>query len=76
MVAGHPTSLSLEPEFWFVLKQIADAKGLTLNQLITEIDSQRGKRGLSSAVRVFILHYLGEYVNRLGSLKPSDGNTG
>ncbi|MGF7161382.1 putative DNA-binding ribbon-helix-helix protein [Rhodoligotrophos appendicifer] len=70
VVAGHPTSLSLEPEFWDVLRQIVDERSTTLNMLITDIDARRGKRGLSSAVRVFVLNYLGEYRNRLGSKKP------
>ncbi|WP_239025107.1 ribbon-helix-helix domain-containing protein [Rhodoligotrophos defluvii] len=74
IVAGHPTSLSLEPEFWAALRAIADERKITLNRLITEIDGQRGRRGLSSAARVFALRYLGQYVNRLGSLNPADGN--
>ncbi|WP_342641585.1 ribbon-helix-helix domain-containing protein [Rhodoligotrophos ferricapiens] len=70
LVAGHATSLSLEPEFWAALKAIAEEKGVTINQLITEIDHGRGKRGLSSAVRVYVLRHLGQYLNRLGSLNP------
>lgn len=54
-VAGHRTSLSLEPEFWDALKRIAQREGRTVSGLIGEIDAARGQRNLSSAVRVFVL---------------------
>ena len=54
-VAGHRTSLSLEPEFWDALKRIAQREARTVSGLIGEIDASRGRRNLSSAVRVFIL---------------------
>jgi predicted DNA-binding ribbon-helix-helix protein len=54
-VAGHRTSLSLEPEFWDALKRIAQQETRTVSGLIGEIDAGRGRRNLSSAVRVFIL---------------------
>ncbi len=53
-VAGHPTSVSLEEAFWTALKDIARGRGVSLNQLITEIDRERGGN-LSSAIRVFVL---------------------
>ncbi|CAK0776432.1 Ribbon-helix-helix domain-containing protein [uncultured Gammaproteobacteria bacterium] len=59
-IAGHPTSVSLEPAFWDALKDIAQGRGCTVTALIAEVDrSQRGN--LSSAVRVFVL----EAVRRL-----------
>lgn len=54
-VAGHRTSLSLEPEFWDALKEIAAREGRTVSALIAEIDAARGRRNLSSAARVFVL---------------------
>ena len=58
-IAGHRTSLSLEPAFWDALKAVARARGLSLNRLIEEIDRARADDGtsgnLSSAVRVFVL---------------------
>jgi predicted DNA-binding ribbon-helix-helix protein len=53
-IAGHPTSVSLEPEFWEALKRIAVARGLSLNGLVAEIDAGRSTN-LSSALRVFVL---------------------
>ena len=54
-IAGHRTSLSLEPEFWEALQQAATARGLSVAALVTEIDQARGARNLSSAVRVWLL---------------------
>jgi predicted DNA-binding ribbon-helix-helix protein len=54
-IAGHRTSLSLEPEFWAALRDLAKARGWSLARLIGEIDRGRAGRNLSSAVRVFLL---------------------
>ena len=54
LIAGHPTSVSLEEEFWDALKAEAAARGVSVNALIEEIDA--GRTGnLSSAIRVFVL---------------------
>jgi predicted DNA-binding ribbon-helix-helix protein len=55
LIAGHATSVSLEPEFWDALRRIAAARGLSLNALVAEVDAQRGARNLSSALRVHAL---------------------
>ena len=55
-IAGrHPTSISLEEEFWNELKVIAERKHLSINQLVTEIDQQKTVPNLSSAIRIYIL---------------------
>ena len=54
-IAGHRTSLSLEPEFWDALQKAAAARGLPLSTLVSEIDQTRGTRNLSSAARVWLL---------------------
>jgi predicted DNA-binding ribbon-helix-helix protein len=54
MIAGHPTSVSLEPPFWEALKRIAAARGQSLSALVEEIDRER-TGNLSSAIRVFVL---------------------
>jgi predicted DNA-binding ribbon-helix-helix protein len=58
-IAGHRTSVSLEEPFWEALREIAKARGQSLNKLITEVDAGRAPgTGLSSALRVFVLaHY-------------------
>jgi predicted DNA-binding ribbon-helix-helix protein len=57
-IAGHRTSLSLEPEFWEALRKAAAAKGVTVSALVAGIDQSRGERNLSSAVRVWVLEDL------------------
>ena len=61
LIAGHyiTTSVSLEDDFWAALKEIAEARGVSLNRLIAEIDRERGGN-LSSAIRLFVLHNLKE----------------
>jgi predicted DNA-binding ribbon-helix-helix protein len=54
VIAGHQTSVSLEHAFWSALKQAAARRGLTINDLVTQIDQHR-QGNLSSAIRVFLL---------------------
>lgn len=54
-IAGHNTSLSLEPEFWNALRQSARREGKSIATVIGEIDARRGDRNLSSAIRVWLL---------------------
>jgi predicted DNA-binding ribbon-helix-helix protein len=53
-IAGHATSVSLEPAFWEALREIAARRGIPVNALLTEIDAERGGN-LSSAIRLFVL---------------------
>ena len=57
VIAGHQTSVSLEPEFWEVLKELAAARGVTLAALVSEVDAERDG-GLSSALRLYVLRSL------------------
>lgn len=57
-IAGHATSVTLEPEFWTALKEIAAQKEESLNALITDIDANKDRDNLSSAIRVYILEQL------------------
>ena len=54
LVSGHPTSVSVEDEFWEALGEIAGRRGMSLNALISEIDAARDG-SLSSALRLFVL---------------------
>ena len=58
-LAGHATSLALEPEFWTALERAAAQEGASLAGLIQRIDSARGERPLASACRVFALDRAG-----------------
>jgi predicted DNA-binding ribbon-helix-helix protein len=57
MLAGHATSLALEPEFWSVLEGLAKSRSLSLAALLAEIDGTRGDRPLASACRVAALGF-------------------
>ena len=54
-IAGHRTSIALEPEFWDALETLAHHRGLRLTVLIEEIDRDRTSPNLSSALRVAVL---------------------
>ena len=54
-LAGHATSLALEPEFWAVLDRAAAEEALSLSGLIARIDEGRGGRALASACREFAM---------------------
>ncbi len=59
IIAGrHSTSISLEPEFIEELRSIAQENNQTINELVTQIDSERQQENLSSAIRVYILTQL------------------
>jgi predicted DNA-binding ribbon-helix-helix protein len=54
-IAGHRTSIALEPEFWAGLEALAAKRGLRLTALIEAIDRERQAPNLSSALRVAVL---------------------
>jgi predicted DNA-binding ribbon-helix-helix protein len=54
LIAGHRTSVSLEDAFWQELARLAKERGLSINQLIADVDASR-EGNLSSALRVFVL---------------------
>lgn len=55
LLAGHATSVALEPEFWAVLEDRARAEGVSLAALLTAIDQGRAERPLASACRLAAL---------------------
>lgn len=58
MIAGHATSISLEPVFWDALRDAAADEGLPLNALVARIDAERvagpDPSNLASAIRVWL----------------------
>jgi predicted DNA-binding ribbon-helix-helix protein len=57
-IAGHETSVSLEPVFWEALRQAAAEDAIPLNALIARIDAERieaaDPANLASAIRVWL----------------------
>ena len=58
VVDGHKTGISLEDEFWSGLKEIAQAQGASVAQTVTEINTTRQQKNLSSAIRLFVLGHI------------------
>ncbi|HEY5071254.1 MAG TPA: ribbon-helix-helix domain-containing protein [Caulobacteraceae bacterium] len=56
-LAGHATSLALEPEFWRVLEAMAESRCVSLAALIAGLDLGRGGRPLASACRLAALEH-------------------
>lgn len=55
-LAGHRTSVALEPAFWDALSALARARGQTLSRLVAETDAAREDGSpLASALRVLAL---------------------
>ena len=57
-IAGHRTSISLEPIFWDLLKRAASEEGVALAALVARIDAERIQAetppGLAGALRVWL----------------------
>lgn len=66
-IAGHKTSISLEPLYWELLKQAAAVEALPINALVARIDAERIKApvppGLAGAIRLWLVGWL---AGRLG----------
>ena len=58
-IAGHKTSISLEPLFWDLLKQAAQDEGLPISALVARIDAERIKAseppGLAGAICLWLV---------------------
>ena len=59
-LAGHRTSVALEPEFWSVIEAAAAARTLSLAALVAELDAARAPDAapLASTLRLFALRSL------------------
>jgi predicted DNA-binding ribbon-helix-helix protein len=58
LIAGHATSISLEPMFWRALEAAARQRGCPINALVAEIDAERldarPTPNLTSAIRQWL----------------------
>ena len=58
LIAGHQTSISLEPMFWSALEDAARERGCPVNALVAEIDVERldadRPPNLTSAIRQWL----------------------
>ena len=63
LIAGHATSISLEPMFWKALEAAARDRGCPVNALVAEIDVERldsdQPPNLTSAIRQWLFERRG-----------------
>jgi len=57
VVAGHRTSVRLEPPMWDALQEIAQQLRVTVHDLVTHIDGRRTASSLTAAIRVYIVDF-------------------
>tara|TARA_B100000678_G_scaffold213052_1_gene180474 strand:+ start:304 stop:549 length:246 start_codon:yes stop_codon:yes gene_type:complete len=61
-IAGHKTSITLEPVFWDLLRDRALVLGIPINALVAQIDASRleadAPTGLASAIRQYLVAQL------------------
>lgn len=61
-IAGHQTSITLEPLFWELLKTASEDRSLPLNALVAKIDVARiashDPPGLATAIRLWLVNDL------------------
>ena len=61
-IAGHKTSISLEPLFWDLLRQAAAGEGVPVSALVARIDAERIAApvppGLAGAIRLWLVGWL------------------
>ena len=58
-IAGHKTSISLEPLFWDMLRAAAADEAMPVNALVARIDAERigadTPPGLAGAIRLWLV---------------------
>lgn len=56
-VAGHRTSIRLEPAMWEALREICARECLSLSAIATAVGRGRSELSLTAAIRVHVLGY-------------------
>ena len=73
-VAGHRTSVRLEPEMWQGLTEICRRERATLHEVCTAIAQYKTKStSLTAAIRVFIMAYFRTAATEEGHAKAGHG---
>ncbi|WP_189423651.1 ribbon-helix-helix domain-containing protein [Devosia pacifica] len=60
-IAGHRTSIALEPEFWSGLDAVAAELSLSIPATVELIDQSRRSDNLSSAIRLAVLAWFRDH---------------
>lgn len=74
-IAGHKTSISLEPLFWDMLRAAAEREGVAMATLVARIDAERIKSqpasGLAGAVRIWLVAHAAHANQKGGGIPPA-----
>lgn len=62
-IAGHRTSIALEPQFWDALEAMAAERNTSMASLIKSIDETRASANLSSSARLAVLAWYQQKLN-------------
>ena len=73
-IAGHRTSLRLEPEMWAALRGICARERLSIHVVCTMVDQRRNGASLTSAVRAFMVNYYEKAATEDGHERAGHGN--
>ena len=73
VVAGHRTSVRLEPVMWEALQDIAQRQQTTVHDLVTAIDRNRTASSLTAAIRVYIVDFYRAAAMRGSPAAPPTG---
>ena len=71
IVNGRRTSMRLDMEIWQSLSDICQQEHISIHQLCSKIDAEKGNSGLSGAVRLFAFTYFQKVLNRYKKLNSS-----
>jgi predicted DNA-binding ribbon-helix-helix protein len=75
IIHGHPTSVRLERQFWYLLRMIAAEHGMTVRTFIEAVHAATAAdRPLSSALRLAVVDYFYRQYDREGYIDP-DGRS-
>ena len=72
-VAGHRTSMRLEPSMWDALGEICRREGKTIHDVCSDVDFQRHESALTAALRAFIVLYFRVAATEDGHAKAGHG---
>jgi predicted DNA-binding ribbon-helix-helix protein len=73
VVAGHRTSVRLEPTMWEALHDIARQIEVPIHEIVTQVDRHRTESTLTAAIRVYIVDFYRRAANFTGqqpALRP------
>ena len=71
VVAGHRTSVRLEPVMWDALHEIARRQRIGIHDLVTDINRDRDASSLTAAIRVYIVMFYRAAALRAGPGHPA-----